>query len=192
MVPFSLNGYTCIHAFCVHEPLWLRQEDHCWSFAIPRSPQQSFQLSVSGGPWIDKRLVGLGRFELDHPALRCLFFLFCFVFYFKRIPNLAWTCKPFDLIWFRHSYFSVNPFYPSSSSMLMTLLASFPRLGTIPIEEHQHDNIILWNTVSGICRVQSAKPPIRFFSPCSSLLLHWSFACLSAECDLFPLCVVNA
>lgn len=190
MVPFSLNGYTCIHAFCIHDPFWLRHEDHCWSFAIPRSPQQSFQLSVSGGPWIDKRLVGLDRFELDHPALRCLFFLFCF--YFKRIPNLAWTCKPFDLIWFRHSYFSVNPFYPSSSSMLMTLLASFPRLGTIRIEEHQHDNIILWNTVSGKCRVQSAKPPIRFFSPCSSLLLHWSFACLSAECDLFPLCVVNA
>lgn len=29
-----------------------------------------------------KKLVGLGRFELDHPALQCSFFLFCFAFLF--------------------------------------------------------------------------------------------------------------
>lgn len=44
------------------------------------------------GCGLEKRLVGLGRFELDHPALQCFFFFFLFcifiLFWFSRECNL--------------------------------------------------------------------------------------------------------
>lgn len=44
---------------------------------------ESFQL----GCGLIKRLVGLGRFELDHPALQCFFFVLHF--YFERSAILS-------------------------------------------------------------------------------------------------------
>lgn len=60
--------------------------------------ESSAVISVKFCSWavgLVKRLVGLGRFELDHPALQCLFllFLFCILILFlcSRECNLLLT-----------------------------------------------------------------------------------------------------
>ena len=85
----------------------------CWSFTISRSLQQSFLSSFSS--WaVD--LVGLGRFELDHPALRCFFFVlhFYFILIFKGVqPSPDQLYQTFDL---------VQIFLPFNCSLLHLLL----------------------------------------------------------------------
>lgn len=68
-----------------------------------------------------KRLVGLGRFELDHPALQC-FALFCFVLYFYVTlifegvqPSPDGLYQKFDLVYI---------FLPFNCSLLYLLLFS--------------------------------------------------------------------
>lgn len=106
-----------------------------------------------------------------------MFVVFCFVLFYFDLP---WKYKTFDLVHL------INPFYPSSSSLLMTLLGSFPGLGNITVEEHQHDNIILRNIVSGSLLVQPAKLPIRFFSTCSSLYITLELCMLVCKMWPFP------
>lgn len=62
-----------------------------------------FQLGCGFG----KRLVGLGRFELDHPALQCSFFFFscfAFLFYFDFQGSATFTWWTVLDIWFRYTY----------------------------------------------------------------------------------------
>lgn len=158
----------------------------CWSFTKSRSSAvisvNFFQL----GCGLVKRLVGLGRFELDHPALQCfsvvvvvvVFLYFDFIWIFKC--SLLLTDCTRHLTLFKSSYLLIAPFYTSSSfSLLMTVLASFSGLGTITIEDHQHDSIM----ELGMSNLPSYLSKI--FNLSMNLSLR-SFACFSAKCDLCP------
>lgn len=132
MVPFSLNSYICIHASCIHENPWLCCEDAAEVSPYPGVFSSHFcQVSLTG-LWIGKkRLVGLGRFELDHPALQCFSFCIFILFGFSRECNLLLT----DCTRHLTSCLLIAPSYTTSSSsfsLLMTLLVSFPGLTLLP------------------------------------------------------------
>lgn len=153
MVPFSLNSYICIHAFCIHENPWLCCEDAAEVSPYPGVFSSHFCQVFQLGYGLVKRLVGLGRFELDHPALQCFSFCISILFEVLGECNLLLTDCTRHLTCFKYSCLLISPSYTSSSnssSLLMTLLASFPGLGPIAIEEHQHENILpikpyFWN-----------------------------------------------
>lgn len=112
-----------------------------------------------------KRLVGLGRFELDHPALQCFFVLhFYFVLILKRVPpSPDWLHWTFDwvqiLLPFNYSLLHLLLFFPGDDFAGFFSWSWHDRHRRAPAWEYYAN----WNSISGSRHVQPAKLPIKIF-----------------------------